>query len=165
MPVARRGANGARQLAILGFATVGGLAAMWLLFSRATDLASSGQVDVNLGSSVFQAGNIDRLSDDIDDTGPLFFPDLVGRDRDIYLQHVGDDPETGWSAFAVRPLDSARACFVKWEPDDRIFVDNCDQTTYPETGEGLPSYPVLIDAEGNLSVDINAAERPSGSSD
>ncbi len=165
MPVARRGANGARQLTVLGFATVGGLAAMWFLFSRATDLASSGEVDVNLGSSVFQAGNIDRLSDDIDNAGPLFLGDLVGRDRDIYLQHVGDDPEEGWSAFAVRPLDSPRECFVEWEPDDRTFVDNCDQTTYPETGEGLPSYPVVIDADGNVSVDINAAERPSGSSD
>ena len=138
---------------------------MWFLFTRATDLASSGQVDVNLGSSVFQAGNIDRLSDDIDKAGPLFLPDLVGRDRDIYLHHVGDDPEEGWTAFAARPLDSPRECFVEWEPDDRTFVDNCDQTTYPETGDALPSYPVLIDADGNLSVDINAAERPSGGSD
>lgn len=165
MPVARRGAGGARQLAVLGFATIGGLAAMWFLFTRATDLAASGETDVNLGSSVFEAGRIERLSDDVARTGPLFFPDLVGRDRDIYLQHVGEDPEDGWFAFAVRPLDAARECFVEWQSDQSTFVDNCDGDRYPETGEGLPSYPVLIDQEGNLSIDINAADRSTTTTD
>ncbi len=159
MPVARRGANGARQLAILGFATVGGLAAMWFLFTRATDLAASGDVDVNLGSSVFEAGKVDRLADDVARTGPLFFPDLVGRDRDIYLQHVGDDPEEGWYAFSVRTRDAARDCFAEWSLEDRNFVDSCSGAVYPENGDGLPPYPVIIDVGGTLSIDINASER------
>jgi hypothetical protein len=159
VPVARRGVGGARQLAFLGFATAGALAAMWFLFTRATELTASGEVNVDLGSSVFEAGNIERLADDVSDTGPLFFPDLVGRDRDIYLQHVGDDPEDGWFAFAVRPLESPRDCFAQWQPDDRAFVDTCNGEVYDETGSGLPSYPVLIDADGNLSVDINAGNR------
>ena len=161
MPVAGRGdrSGGARQLTVLGFATIGALAAMWFLVSRSDDLASSGDLELNLGSSVFEAGQVDRLAEDIADKGPLFFGDLVGRDRDIYLQHIGDEPDEGWYAFAARPLDAARDCFVEWDPDAGNFVDNCSGTIYPADGEGLPAYPVSIDADGILSVDINAAER------
>jgi hypothetical protein len=35
------------------------------------------------------------------------------------------------------------------------FVDNCDGTAYPPSGEGLPQFPVSVDAAGDLSVDLS----------
>ncbi len=102
---------------------------------------------------------MDRLSDDIADVGPLLFGDLVGRDRDIYLQHIGDDPTTGWYAFAARTIDSPRDCFATWEAAEQHFTDSCSDTVYDETGDGLPHYPVSVSDDGQLSIDINADNR------
>jgi hypothetical protein len=161
MPVATGRSGGSRQLLVLAFATFAAFAAMYFLFSRAGELAGSGDVDVNLGSDVFEAGNVERLSADIEEKGPLLMPDLISdRDRDIYLQHIGDEPNEGWHAFAARPLDASRDCFVEWKADESTFVDVCDETVYDAVGSGLTTYPVLIDQDGNLAVDINAADRP-----
>lgn len=160
MPVAKGRNGSSRQLLILGVATVLGIAAMYFLVSRAGELASSGDVDVNLGSSTFEPGNVERLAEDIAKQGPLLLPDLIeGRDRDIMLQHVGDEDTEGWHAFAVREASASRDCFIEWRPDEQKFVDTCDGTEYDEIGTGLQAYPVLIDAKGNLSIDINAADR------
>ncbi len=140
---------------MLGFASVLGVAAMVLLFTQVGGVARQGDVELNIGDSVFAPGNVDRLSDDIESLGPLLLSDVSGGDRDIFLQHIGDDDRTGWSAFGVRPLDAPRECFVEWQ-DDETFVDNCDGTVYPADGAGLPEYPVAIDADGNLTVDIRA---------
>jgi hypothetical protein len=160
VPIAQGRSAGSRQLLILAFATIAAVTAMYFLFMRAGELASSGEVDINLGSSVFEAGNVERLSEDIADKGPLLMPDLIiDRDRDIYLQHIGDDEAKGWFAFAARPLEASRDCFVEWQADNRNFVDVCDGTIYDEQGSGLTAYPVIIDGDGDLSVDINAADR------
>ncbi len=135
------------------------VAALLFLVSRVTDLAERGDVAINIGDPTFEAGNVDRLADDLAAQGPLLIPDVAGGDRDIILNHVGDDERDGWYAFGVRLVDQPRDCFVSWEPDQEAFVDNCEGTTYPADGEGLPQYPVTIDADGNLSVDLNYADR------
>jgi hypothetical protein len=35
----------------------------------------------------------------------------------------------------------------------------CDGREFPPDGEGLPSYPVTVDADGKLDVDLNAEDR------
>ena len=108
-----------------------------------------------------EAGQVVDTADFIADQGPWLMPDLIaGRDRDIILQHLGDDPETGWHAFAARPAAAPRDCFLEWNASDETFTDNCDGTTYDAIGTGLTQYPVFIDANGNLAIDINAADRP-----
>ncbi len=170
MPVGKTSAP-PRQLIMLIVATIVGVASMVFLVTRTTDLAQDGQVQLNIGDEVFAPGKTDRLSDDIAAQGPLLLADQAGRDRDIYLQHIGDDPDTGWFAFAVRPPDAGRECFAKWQPDQDIFTferlvegslqetEPCDDRTFPADGEGLRSYPVQIDAEDRISIDLNAEAR------
>ena len=118
------------------------------------------QVQLSIGDEVFAPGNIDRLSEDIArEQTPLLLSDVSGGDRDIFLQHIGDEPTTGWFAFAVRPLDAPRDCFVNWERDQQLFSYNCDDRTFPANGEGLFQYPVLISETGQITIDLNAAER------
>ncbi len=158
MPIAQRGERGGRQLLMLAAATVLGLIAMVWLFTQVGGIGSNANVQVSIGDDVFLAGNVDRLADDIENLEtPLFFGDVSGGDRDLYLQHVGDDPAAGWYAFAARPLAATRDCFVEWTPADETFVDNCDGTVYPSTGDGLPPYPIDIDADGFLTIDLRAA--------
>ena len=149
-----------RQLIFLFIATVLGIVAMYFLFTRTTELAQSGDVQLNIGDQVFAPGNVDRLSDDIEaqDT-PLLLSDPAGGDRDIWLQHVGDEPESGWFAFAVRHPDAPRDCFVQWQVDEQLFTYNCDDRTYPADGEGLFQYPVIIADNGEITIDLNAADR------
>lgn len=149
-----------RQIVFLIVATIVGVAAMVFLFTRTAELAQSGDVQLNIGDDVFGPGNVERLADDIEgqDT-PLLFSDPAGRDRDIWLQHIGDDPDTGWYAFAVRPVEAPRDCFVNWVAEDQVFDYNCGDLTFPADGEGLFQYDVLIAADGEITIDLNAADR------
>ncbi len=147
-----------RQLVFLFVATILGIVAMVFLVTRTADLAESGDVQLNIGDQVFAPGNVDRLSDDLQDQ-PLLLSDPAGGDRDIFLQHIGDEPETGWFAFAVRPPDATRDCFIQWQTDDDLFTYNCDDRTFPADGEGLFQYPVIVAGNGEITIDLNAADR------
>ncbi len=165
MPVGKTSAP-PRQIIYLIVATILGIAAMTFLVLRTTDLAQRGDLQLNIGDEVFAPGNVERLSSDIEKFGPLLLSDPAGGDRDIYLQHLGTDDNQGWTAFAVRPIDATRDCFVTWQASDLLFAYNCSDETFGPDGEGLPSYPVTIDADGNMAVDLNAADRqnaPDGS--
>lgn len=153
-----------RQIIFLFIATILGFVAMYFLFTRTNDLAQSGDVQLSIGDEVFAPGNVERLSEDLK-TDPLLLSDVSGGDRDIWLQHVGDVPEEGWFAFAVRPIDAPRDCFVNWEIDEQEFSYNCDDRTFPAGGEGLFQYPVNISPLGDITIDINAAEREADSDD
>ncbi len=124
-------------------------------------LADSGGVDVQLGSDVFEAGEAERIADEIADRGPILYSDVAGGSRDLYLVHVGDDPTTGWSAFAAQRPGAPRECFLEWDAEEEVFVDNCDGTTIARTGEGLTPYPVhLEDDDSRVVVDLNQVRSP-----
>ena len=158
MPVQQQtGIN--RSAIIVGLVSLLGFVVMVFLGSRILSLASDGDLQVANDQQVFQAGKAEERASDIAERGPVYFPDLVGRDRDIYLQHLGDDAETGWLSFGIRPSGAAPDCFVEWDAGQRVFIDKCDGTEYPEDGTGLPSYPVKLQNDGTLSIDLNAADR------
>jgi hypothetical protein len=164
-PVARSQGHTGRALVVAAggvLVAVGVAAALALLANRGT-------VDVRLGSDTFAEHDAEDAAEDIAERGPILYPDTAGGDRDIYLQHFGDDPEEGWIAFAARPPGVSRACTIQWDGDDEVFrlLDSsrevsgeCDGREFPADGEGLPTYPVTVDADGNLDVDLNAADRP-----
>ncbi len=158
MPVGKTSAP-PRQIIVLLLATVLGIASMVFLVTRTVDLAERGEIQLSIGDEVFAPGNVQRLSEDIAVFGPLPFPDLTGGDRDIVLQHLGDDPQVGWTAFAMRPIDAPRECQILWEAEQTLFSYTCGDQTYPASGEGLFQYPVDIDEDGDLAIDLNAAER------
>lgn len=155
-----------RQLIFLFVATMLGFVAMYFLFTRTADLAQSGDVQISIGDEVFAPGNVERLSEDIAaQQTPLLLSDVSGGDRDIFLQHIGDEPETGWFAFAVRPIDAPRDCFINWELEEQEFSYNCDDRTFAANGEGLFQYPVNISPTGDITIDLNAAEREADAED
>lgn len=168
-PVARSQGHAGRALAV---AAAGVVVAIGVAAALAV-LANRGTVDVRLGSDTFAEHDAEDAARDIAENGPILLPDLAGGDRDIYLQHFGDDPDEGWIAFAARPPGVSRSCTLQWRGDDEVFrlVDSagkvsgeCDGREFPADGEGLPTYPVTVDADGTLDIDLNAADRTTSTS-
>ncbi len=165
MPVARGTQINSRSAIMVGFTGVMialalGVGVVWLA-------QSSGDVEIQLGDTDFDAGYIGRISDEIDDRGPILYSDVAGRSRDLILQHLGDDPAIGWLAFDARPVGEARDCFFEWDPEVDLFElisvsDDaaCSAVTMDgagnlSTGGVINTYPVAIDSNDNVRVDIN----------
>ena len=118
-------------------------------------IAGSGDVDVRLGDDRFQDLDAESMAEQIDDGGPLLFADAANGDRDIIIQHVGNDVDSGWYAFDARIPGQPRDCFLRWEADTEQFVDSCDDTLRIDaTGGTLPHYPVTVTEGGELIVDL-----------
>ena len=61
------------------------------------------EVDVNLGDDEFEIEEITARADLVAEDGALRFADPTGGNRPIIVNHVGDDPETGWVAVLACP--------------------------------------------------------------
>ena len=164
MPVEQSRGHAGKALAVAG---VGVVAALAIAFGVA-QLASQGKVDVRLGSDTFAEQDAEDAAERIAEDGPILYADAAGGDRDIVLQHQGDDPNEGWIALAARPPGAARECPIQSRDRDEPFrllnadgevSEACDGTEFPPSGEGLRSYPVTVDADGKLDVDLNAEDR------
>jgi len=120
-------------------------------------LRNKNSPDLRLGDQTFQAGTTKDRASEIARHGPFLLGDVSGRkDRDLILQHVGTNPNTGWSAFLAAPLNKPRDCTWVWRPATHDFVAKCDpHLTAPADGAGLPQFQVTI-TDGRLSVNLNA---------
>jgi hypothetical protein len=152
MPVAQSQGHAGKALAVAGVAIV--LIAVVAAFVALA--ASRGDVEINLGDERFNAGGTERLAEEIDDGGglPFLYQDLVGNDRHLFVQHLGDDPDEGWVAFGAFDPDDP-SCVVLLDREDEVLRNECDDSeTYPLTGEGLRQYPVAVEG-GDILVDVN----------
>ncbi len=114
MPIARRSQFNARRAFVMGAA---GVAAGLVLVAAVVWLAGpSRQVEVRLGDRDFRDLDAARISAEIAEGGPVLFPDVAGGSRDIILQHLGTDPDSGWLAFEARRTGQDRRCFFEWRP-------------------------------------------------
>jgi hypothetical protein len=163
-PVARSQGHTGRALLVAG---AGVVVAIGVAATLAV-LANRGTVDVRLGSDTFAEQDAEEAAEVVAEDGPILYADAAGGDRDIVLQHLGDDPEEGWLAFAARPPGVSRECTIQWDAEHEVFrlldpsedvTEECDGREFPADGEGLPTYPVTVDSDGNLDVDLNAADR------
>jgi hypothetical protein len=163
-PVARSQAHAGRALAV---AAVGVVLVMGVAIGVAV-LANRGSVEVHLGDQTFTGQRASKLAPEIADHGPVLYSDAASGDRDIVLQHLGTSDDEGWIAMAARPAGVPRNCTIQWQDKTenfRLLDQNgrprgpCDGRTYPADGKGLPTYPVTVH-DGKLSIDINAADRP-----
>lgn len=175
MPVERGPKIDLRNALILG---VSGVFIAGALFVFVTWMAGTGGVEVQLGDDVFEAGGTERIAAEIDDRGPILYSDVAGGTRDLYVNHLSDDPAEGWVAFAAQQPGAARECFLVWQPADAggaagreaaeageeaggvstdgVFVDQCDGAEFPPDGAGLPQYAVFVEDDGQtLVVDLN----------
>ena len=127
------------------------------------NFASENPDQANLGDPVFNVGRTDRLSKEIDKRGPFLFQDplSLGRGRNLYVQHLGTDPDKGWSAIEARLPDDT-SCPVTWDRARSAFVD-CRGGRHPADGTGLTTYPGTV-RNGQVRVDLRtAASRPTTS--
>ena len=162
-PVAQSRGHAGRALVVAG---VGVLVALGIAFAVAR-LANQGKVEVRLGSDTFSQQNAEDAARRVADGGPLLYADTAGGDRDIVLQHLGDDPDLGWIALAARPPGVSRECTIQsrdrdgpfrlLDPDGEVS-DACDGREFPRDGEGLDQYPVTV-RDGRLDIDLNAEDR------
>lgn len=161
-PIKERTNRNPRSLAIgLGGIAIG-LAILVVVFVVALPgLTEEGQIEVRLGAETFTVGQARIKAESIATDGPFLFPDVANGQRDIYVQHRGDDPLTGWSAFDARLPGSERDCTLEWDRSADEFVDPCTGRVVPANGEGLPDYPVEVTDDETVVVDLNAATRAS----
>jgi len=165
MPVAKGRGIDARSALVVGATAV---VLALVIGGMILYLVSRDDIDVRLGDDRFEDINAESAAEEIAERGPILFQDLVGGSRDIFLQHLGDDHEQGWYAFDVRPPGEPRECQAVWQPDEEQFADNgrCSTTfTVPADGTGLPQYPATVNDDGNVVIDLNAAQRGEGATD
>ena len=146
-PARRRSGRTAAAGALLGVVVS---AALVLSVVR---YAAQNPEKANLGDRVFEVGSAERLAREVDDRGPFLFQDPLsrGRGRNLYMQHLGGDPDKGWLAVEAR-LPGQPGCTVTWDRARATFVD-CHGTTHPEDGSGLTTYPATVE-HGVVSVDL-----------
>ena len=102
--------------------------------------------EFNMGDATARAEAIER------DRTPLLFQDPADFDQPIWVNHLGGDVDDGWVAFAA----AIGTCAVEWDVDAQEFVD-CEGTTYPADGTGLPQFDVRVD-DGDVIVDLDPDE-------
>ena len=156
MPVAKGGPPPLRQVLLVGLGvvmTVGTI--LFLVTSTGNLLGNGSQLQLEAGEPVFNLGKATERADDIAERGPQFLPDPSGGDRDLWVNHVGDDEVGGWYAFGARPLSAPRTCVAEWQAADGSFVDSCDGSVYPADGTGLPQFPVTVTTDGELSIRLD----------
>ena len=155
-PASRSPRPRSRRPATLVLTALAGVAAgvvIFLVVLAVTGPRSSRQA----AEATFKVGSAGRLATTVAREGPLLFQDLLDRSRDIYVQHLGGDD---WRAFEAHAPGAPRRCVLRWQPEDRRFVDPCDGRTYPADGAGLTSYRTHVDRRGTLVVDLGAPAPP-----
>ncbi len=101
-------------------------------------------------------GSATRLAREVEQRGPFLFKDPLNREREVFVQHLGQDPNTGWSAVRAYASRETVECLLRWEPDPGRFVDPCTSQSYPADGAGLTTYPAEV-RKGVVSVDLRSA--------
>lgn len=130
-----------RSTGLLLTAGLAVLAALLLLLfvlrlTRSPDARST------LGDDVFKIRNAGREAVEIRSHGPLLFQDPLSKGRNIFLNHTGVDPRTGWSAFEARRPDDPR-CMVAIDRSTTVLRD-CHGAVIPPDGGDLRHYPTRV---------------------
>lgn len=126
-------------------------------------LSSSPDAKVQLGDAVFEVGQVRKLAPLVDRDGPFLFQALNGQ-RDIYVQHLGNDAATGWLAFEAHAPGQPRTCQLVWRQAEGRFHDPCTQAVFPVDGKGLTQYPTEVrrQKKGGLTLFVDLRTARSG---
>ena len=152
MPVAQSRGHAGKALLVAGVGVVAALGIAWFV----AQAASRGDVEIRLGDDRFDAGQVESIAEAIDkeDGLPVLVPDLVGGQRNLFVQHLSDDEDEGWVAFGAFDPDDP-SCAVQIDREAKVLVNACDESvTYPLDGTGLRYYPTTVE-DGRIYVDIN----------
>lgn len=162
-PVRPTRARNPRTMALaVGGLTLGIVAVLALFVLAIPSLTEEGTVEVRLGDDRFTFGDAEAKAPTIARDGPVLFSDVGGGSRDIFVQHLGEDPNAGWYAFDARRADQPRDCTYRWDAAATQFTNPCDGTVVPADGTGLRQYLVVVDADGKVQVDLRSEPPPPG---
>lgn len=129
-----------------------------LVFAAVLSVANSRKSGSNAGADLYVVGKAKSLEGTVARNGPLLFQDLLGNERDIYVQHLGGDD---WRAFEAHAPGAARRCVLKWNKVTRTFTDPCNASaSFPADGAGLTTFPTDVDRDGRVIVDLRAPGAP-----
>jgi hypothetical protein len=146
VPVARSDPRRTTIIGIVGVIVGVVMVVVVLIVNNTGDKTSVGST-----STEFDAGRAADLSTSIaHDRYPLLVQDPANFTRPLWIQHTGDDATVGWLAFDA----AVNGCATQWNVDAQQFVD-CDGKHYPADGTGLPAYPVAVNSDGRVIVNLN----------
>ena len=118
---------------------------------------------IRVGTSIFEVGPVGSLASQVDDGGPLFFPDLKSPEgtRSIILDHTGDDPALGWQVYMGYPADRDATCLVTQVEGTRTFTD-CDSRTLNVEDLALPvDIRPVVENRATLFIDLRGSSTAS----
>ena len=156
MPVSSGPRPDLRTVVVVGLAGV--VVALGLVLGVLLLTRGGTEVEIRLGDRDFRDMETGRISAEIADRGPILFGDVADGELDIILQHLGDDPESGWLAFEARRPGQSRDCFFEWQAGQAEFVNTCDSDDVEDAaGTGLRHFSVTV-VDGDVRVDITRDE-------
>ena len=118
---------------------------------------SSTSIEIRLGDDDFRGISSVDLADEIAKNGPVPFPDLVGRNRPIWVTHAGIDPKTNWYAFLAQVPNESSACNAQWDKNNSEFFSSCQpEIKFPPNGNGLKQLEWSV-TNGELRILINTS--------
>jgi hypothetical protein len=87
------------------------------------------QTSERLAPSTFQVGSTQNAARIVAEDGPILFPGLntTTGERTLVLDHVGDDPTTGWAVYMAYPAGGEPSCAVEQVVGTSDFI-SCDGT-------------------------------------
>jgi hypothetical protein len=136
---------------IIGFAILG-----LITWGMAAYISRNPGEVIRVGASIFEVGPVKSLAKQVDEGGPLLFPDLKSSEgtRSIVLDHTGDDPALGWQVYMGYPADKDPTCLVTQVPNTRTFID-CESRTLEVEDLALPdSIRPVVENRTRLFIDL-----------
>lgn len=154
MPIEQRSVF--QPLRAVAIAFLGVAIAIGIMVAMLYGTEQNNVLDFQLGDDRFNAGDATNQAEAIRRDGPILYPDLVGENRPIYLNHLGDDPQTGWVAFDAKVAEAEDNCVLFWDPDRLLFANSCDpdEVVYDDGGSQR-AYPTSVDDDNTIWVDLN----------
>ncbi len=111
----------------------------------------------HLAPAYQEMGRVEPIAQTIADGGPLILPDLVGDDRHVVLDHVGDDPARGWALYLAHPADRDATCEITLQRGTRQFTD-CEGRTIEVADLATPPAGVqpIVNQDNTLTLSLRA---------
>jgi hypothetical protein len=160
-PVQQTNVRDPRSLALaIGGLLVGVVLLLVVFVYAVPKMTEQGNIRLSTPGSL-SLGSAEVKAELIRNDAPLLFPDPTGGQADIYVQHLGDDPLTGWLAFDARRAGTGRECNLVWNRDTKVFDDPCGGAPVPADGGDLRRMRIEVDEEKQLALILmTPATRP-----
>ena len=141
-----------------GIATIGLiLLATWGI---AAYIATGGAESTErLAPATFEAGSVEARAESIAEDGPMILPGLntTSGERTLVVDHVGDDPTSGWRVYWAYPRNGDPSCAVEQVRGTSEF-EACDGERLDVTAlEPAAGVTPIVDDGRTLTLDLREA--------